>query len=236
MPDSPAAPENGSTELSAVLFGSIGAIADTSEIQREAFNEAFTEHGLDWSWDRDTYLAMLEQSGGKDRIAGYANSVGEKVDAKAIHNTKSEIFQRKLAGSGIEPREGVADTVREAKGKGVKVALVTTTSPANVSALMEALDPALEASDFDLVVDSSDVFEPKPAPAAYRFALTDLGAEAGDCVAIEDNLGGVQAASAAGVACVAFPNQNTAGHEFELADRRVERVDLGELEGLAAGR
>jgi hypothetical protein len=33
--------------MTTVLFDSIGSLADTSELQREAFNEAFRAHGLD---------------------------------------------------------------------------------------------------------------------------------------------------------------------------------------------
>ena len=218
--------------MTAILFGSISTIADTSELQRQAFNDAFEAHGLLWHWDRDDYLAMLEESGGQDRIARYAGSVGQEVDAGAIHRSKSELFQRGLAEAQPAPRPGVVETVREAKGKGVKVALVTTTSEANVASLIEALAPALQPTDFDLVVSASDVAESKPDPAAYRFALAGLGERAGDCVAIEDNLGGVQAAAAAGLHCVAFPNENTAGHDFDGADRRVEQVNLAELEHL----
>ena len=39
--------------MTAALFGSIGTVVDTSEIQRESFNRAFAEHGLSWSWGRD---------------------------------------------------------------------------------------------------------------------------------------------------------------------------------------
>jgi hypothetical protein len=55
--------------VSALLFGSISTVADTSELQRAAFNRAFAEHGLDWTWDRDDYRAMLATSGGRSRIA-----------------------------------------------------------------------------------------------------------------------------------------------------------------------
>ena len=65
--------------MSVILFGSISSIADTSELQRESFNEAFEKHGLDWRWDRDDYAAMLGKSGGKDRVAEYAASRGEDV-------------------------------------------------------------------------------------------------------------------------------------------------------------
>ncbi len=53
--------------MSAVLFGSIGTLAETSEIQRGAFNQAFRANGLDWHWERDEYVALLERSGGRDR-------------------------------------------------------------------------------------------------------------------------------------------------------------------------
>ncbi len=218
--------------MPAILFGSISTIADTSELQREAFNRAFEAHSLEWTWDRDEYRSLLTDSGGQDRIASYASSRGQDVDAAAIHASKSEFFQESLAEAGLEPRDGVVATVHEARDKGMKVALVTTTSADNVAALMTGLSPALGTGDFDLVVDSDSVERPKPAPDAYRFALEQLGEDAGACVAIEDNLGGVEAAEAAGLHCLAFPNANTAGHDFDAADARAEKVELGALEQL----
>jgi HAD superfamily hydrolase (TIGR01509 family) len=219
--------------MPALLLGSISTIADTSERQRQAFNQAFAEHGLDWHWGQDQYRAMLSHSGGQARIAGYAQSLGQAVDARAVHETKSRIFQRNLARGGLEPRPGVVDAVKSARDHGWKVGLVTTTSPANVSALLDALGPHLAASDFDVIVDATSVAEPKPDQAAYRFALQSLGLAPGECVAVEDNVGGFRAAVAAGVPCVAFPNENTAGEDFTGAERRVERLDPAELLALA---
>lgn len=216
--------------MSAVLFGSISTLADTSELQREAFNQAFEAHGLDWRWDRDAYVALLERSGGADRIAAYAESVGEDVDAAAIHRSKSELFQRSLAAARLPARPGVVETIAGAKDSGVKVALVTTTSAENVASLIAALDPAIAAADFDVIVDASKVEQPKPDKAAYAFALERLGEEAADCVAIEDNLDGVDAARAADLECVAFPNANTAGHRFDNAGRQVDRLVFAELQ------
>ena len=39
--------------MKAILFGSIGTLIETSDIQRESFNEAFKEAGLDWYWDEE---------------------------------------------------------------------------------------------------------------------------------------------------------------------------------------
>ncbi|NYJ75722.1 HAD family hydrolase [Allobranchiibius huperziae] len=222
--------------MSAVLFGSISTIADTSELQRQSFNKAFASHGLNWQWDRDDYLEMLGQNGGRDRIAQYAKERGETVDADAVHKTKSEIFQRDLASSDARPRAEVVQTIRDAKTTGYKVGLVTTTSRQNISALLDALNPDLTSDVFDVIVDATDVEEPKPSGAAYEFALAQLGENAAGCIAIEDNVGGVQAARAAGLTCVAFPNENTAKHDFGAAQRRVEQVRFEELESLIPSR
>ncbi|MEQ3554412.1 HAD-IA family hydrolase [Pseudonocardia nematodicida] len=215
--------------MSAILFGSISTLADTSELQRDAFNRAFEKHGLDWHWDRDTYLGMLESSGGADRIATQAERTGEDVDAAAVHATKSELFRQSLPGAGIGPRPGVLETIRAAKTDGVRLALVTTTSRDNVDALLTALAPDLDRDDFALVVDTSVVDTPKPDPAAYRYALDALGESPDACVAVEDNLGGVAAAVGAALRVVAFPNANTAGHDFAAATERVDRLDHGAL-------
>ena len=218
--------------MPAILFGSIGTIADTSELQRQAFNQAFKAHKLDWFWDREEYLAMLESSGGKQRIADYAASVGQTVDAQAIHRSKSEYFQKSLAEFQIQPRLGVVETIQGAKNNGLKVALVTTTSQANVSSLIEALRPEIQSTDFNLIVDASSVKSSKPDKAAYVFALEKLGEKSDSCVAIEDNLGGVEAATLADLSCVAFPNENTAHHDFAKAQLLVDRLVFADLQKL----
>jgi HAD superfamily hydrolase (TIGR01509 family) len=219
--------------MPALLLGSISTIADTSELQRQAFNQAFEAHGLDWRWDQDQYRAMLSKNGGQARIAEYARSQGQTVDAKAVHETKSRIFQSSLTSGEVTPRPGVVDSIKGAKSNGWKVGLVTTTSPGNVSALLGALSPHVKAEDFDIIVDASSVPQPKPDQAAYAFALENLREAPGDCIAVEDNVGGLQAAVAAGVTCVAFPNENTAADDFTGAKRRVERLDTADLLDLA---
>jgi HAD superfamily hydrolase (TIGR01509 family) len=219
--------------MPALLLGSISTVADTSELQRQAFNQAFAEHGLGWRWDRDDYRAMLAGNGGQSRITGYARSRGQDVDASAIHETKSKIFRDWLATAGLEPRPGVVATIRDAKSAGWKTGLITTTSRGNVTALLDALNPRIRAGDFDLITDVSDVGQPKPDPAVYLLALRTLGQAAGDCIAVEDNVGGVQAAVAAGLPCAAFPNQNTSQHDFTAATGLVSQLELADLRRVA---
>lgn len=209
--------------MTAILFGSISTLADTSEMQRDAFNRAFAEHGLDWQWGRDEYRRMLGGNGGANRIADYAAERGQEVDAAAVHATKSKLFQDSLANATLTARPGVRETIAAAKAARAKVAFITTTSPQNVAALLTAF-PDLVPGDFDLITDTSDGYPSKPDPAVYAAAVAALAQDPAECVAVEDNIGGVQSAVAAGLRCAAFPNENTVDQPFEDVGDGVEQV------------
>lgn len=211
--------------MTAVLFGSIGTVVDTSEIQRESFNRAFAAHGHSWSWGRDEYIDMLSTSGGADRIAAYARSRGETVDSAAVHASKSEIFQKVMDSADLTTRPGVAETIRRARRDGVKVGLVTTTSHDNVARMIAAVSD-VDLSDFDVVLSRSDVVQPKPDSEVYLAAVRRLDLSPSQCIAIEDNVDGVTAAIAAGLKCVAFPNQNTVSHDFDGAVFTTDVIDF----------
>ena len=91
----------------ALLFGSIGSIVETSEIQRKSFNKAFKEYGLDWNWTKREYLSLLNKSGGKDRISKYAKMKKIKVNSVYLRNLKTKIFNNYLKRNQLKLRSGV---------------------------------------------------------------------------------------------------------------------------------
>lgn len=215
--------------MPAIIFGSIGSVLETSELQRDSFNEAFEKHGLDWHWDQDTYRDLLAASGGRRRIEAFAAARGEPVDADAVHATKSQLFQERMQRGDLEPREGVRDVIGAARAAGLKIGFATTTTKENVRDVLASLGTA---ADFDVVLSADDVANPKPAPDAFRVAQERLGVRGG--VAIEDNVGGVEAARAAGLATIAFPGANTADHDYGAADHVMrDRLDAERIVALA---
>lgn len=220
--------------MRAIFFGSIGTVAETSELQRQAFNLAFKEHGLEWHWEREPYRKLLVFSGGEQRIEAWAASQRnpKAVDAHAIHLSKSEIYRRLLSQSGLQPRSGVQQTIRSARSNGVPVGLVSATSPENVDQLISALHPHVEKDDFALLTNSTLFTNRKPAPDAYAYALQTLGLQANECVAIEDNADGLASALAAGIQCIAFPGENTADHDYSGAQQIVDHVSFDALMAL----
>lgn len=94
---------------------------------------------------------------------------------------------------------GVLDFVRALAGRGIPTALVTSGDRAKVRSVASQI--ALEGL-FGTTVTVEDVQRGKPAPDAYRLAAARLGVQAERCIVFEDSRSGVQAAVAAGAACV----------------------------------
>ena len=56
----------------ALLFGSIGTLIESSNIQRNSFNEAFKEAGLDWYWDCLLYTSPSPRDKRQSRMPSSA--------------------------------------------------------------------------------------------------------------------------------------------------------------------
>lgn len=212
--------------VAAILFGSIGTLVETSGLQRKAFNEAFREAGLDWKWDRETYRTLLRKPGGLARIERYAAGRGQTVNAVAVHRRKTEIFDREIAEGSLDLRPGVAEVVAHARRLKIPLGFVTTTSRANVEAVLAATTGQLTEDMFAFIGNETMVIEQKPAPEIYRIALKRLRIAAAEAVAVEDTVACFQAARAAGVPTVAFPNENAEPEGYTGALAVTDRLEL----------
>ena len=206
----------------ALIFDVDGTLAETEELHRRAFNDAFCAAGLDWHWDADLYGDLLRVTGGKERMAHYATSAGEAVpDPVAIarlHRAKTDRFTELLAGGALSPRPGIPDLLARARDAKLRLAIATTTSRANVDALVPALFGHSAAELFEVIAAGDEVARKKPAPDVYLLALERLGLPAAACLAFEDSRNGVAAARAAGLAVIAAPARYTAGDDLSAAD------------------
>lgn len=209
--------------MNALLFGSIGTLADTSLLQLEGFNTAFREAGLDWHWNVEAYRRMLRQPGGKARIRCYAEAYGmpdiSEDQVEALHRRKTEFFNESIADGRARFRPGVVRLIQEARGAGqrVRVGLVTSTERETISNLLVMSEGLVGADDFDVIIDRSQVDDGKPAPDAYELALERLAVRADACLAIEDTPSCAGAARDAGIACLATPNSFHQGDDFGSA-------------------
>ena len=213
------------TKLEALLLDVDGTLADTEEVHRQAFNAAFKKAGLDWVWGQDLYHDLLSVTGGKERIRFYLDRDRPDVtlpdDAAdfiaQLHRSKTEFYVGSLAAGSVPLRPGVEQLIADAKAHDLRLAIVTTTSPENVTALFEHSFGDNVTAMFDVIAAGGVVPNKKPAADIYEHALAELGLAADQCIAIEDSENGLASALAAGVDTLITLNRYTDDHDFSGA-------------------
>ena len=208
-----------------VFFGSIGTIIETSELQRESFNEAFKEAGLDWYWDQEDYKSLLKQSGGTKRIEDFAEKNNTTVQAQKIRERKTEIFNQKLLTAKLMPREGIIDVIEFAKNNQLKLGFVTSTTKDNINSIFLALKNYFTKEDFDFVGNNTMVQNHKPHSDIYIEAIKRLNVEPKECIAIEDSRASALSAHNAKVSCIAFPGSFHEEDNFDFCSKIMLKLD-----------
>ena len=240
--------------LRAVIWDVDGTLAETErDGHRIAFNQAFERCGLAWRWDSPTYGRLLAVAGGYERLMSDLSRHDDAPTdpearaalARRLHDLKNAAYATLVAKGGIALRPGVRRLLDEGAAAGVMQAIATTTSRANVVALLAgALGPAWERR-FAAIVCAEDAPSKKPDPLVYRIALQRLGVDPSEAVAIEDSPNGVDAARAAGLAvlvtrsdyfrdadCAATATCDDLDSPLEGGGIRSPRVDIDGLRSL----
>ena len=243
MPESPPVIVQRMLPLHALIFDVDGTLADTErDGHRPAFNHAFADLGLDWHWDERLYGELLAITGGKERIRHYAAGQAPALAARPefdvlvrdLHAAKTRHYLRLVDSGSLPLRPGVAALIQHARQRGLRLAIATTTTPENVTALLHATLGPDAPGWFEVIGAGDIVANKKPAPDIYCWVLDRLALPADNCLAIEDSANGLDAARTAGLRCLVTPNDYTAGDDFSsawrvLADLR--EVDLDAIAG-----
>lgn len=218
--------------LRAVIWDVDGTIAETErDGHRVAFNRAFIELGLPWTWDVQTYGRLLGVAGGRERLLSWMEvapaappglAARERL-AEDLHLRKGRHYRSLVEQGAIEARPGVVALVEQIAASGTALAVASTTGRGNVNALFPRLFGAHWRDRFTVVVCAEDAPNKKPDPQAYQQALERLNVAAEDALAIEDSPAGLHAARAAGVGCLItrgsyFEHANFAGAVHVCAD------------------
>ncbi|MEJ2142354.1 MAG: HAD family hydrolase [Gammaproteobacteria bacterium] len=212
--------------LEALLFDVDGTLADTErDGHRVAFNMAFADAGLDWIWSEELYGKLLAVTGGKERIRHYLDNFNtefvrpDKLDEfiAGLHQSKTGFYTRLLSEGRIPLRPGIERLLIEARQAGLRLAIATTTTPANVHALLVNTLGEGSESWFEVIAAGDIVPAKKPAPDIYFSAMEKMNITADKCIAFEDSHNGILATSDAGLRTIITTNGYTHDDDFNGA-------------------
>jgi beta-phosphoglucomutase-like phosphatase (HAD superfamily) len=222
---------------SAFIFDVDGTLADTErDGHRVAFNQAFAETGLDWNWDEDTYGELLAVTRGKERMKYYVETYDKTERTRAdldelirsLHALKTEKYVALLESNSIPLRPGVARLLNEARDAQIRLAIATTTTPQNVTALLESALGRDSLDWFEVIGAGDIVAHKKPASDIYDYVLDKMGLDAAQCVAFEDSRNGILASLGARLDTIITYNGYTENDDFSGA--RMVLDQLGDSE------
>jgi HAD superfamily hydrolase (TIGR01509 family) len=208
----------------ALLFDFDGLILDTELASRAGWELLYSDHGHElpselWATVVGTTHAPF------DPMAHLEELVGEPLDRKALNERR---YTREIALIEAEElRPGIAEYFAVARERDLKRAIVSSSPRSWVDMHLERLE---EAVGWDAICTADrDPARAKPAPTLYLEALETLDVTANEAIAFEDSPNGVLAAKAAGIFCVAVPNEVTRDLGLEEAGADLVLNSLADL-------
>ena len=209
--------------IKAVLFDHDGTLVDSEPTHFRMWQEVLTPYGVALSEKqyRDNYAGVPTAANAVDMVSRFAIDEVPAVLADA-KNSATRTF---LSRTAFSLMPGVREVLPLFRSGGLRLAIVTGAGSNGVQATLRV--HALHEF-FETVVSGDDVKRSKPAPDCHLLAIERLGLRPSECIAIEDTEHGVNAATSAGIACLAVPTDMSKHHDFSKAT-----AVLGEL-GAAA--
>jgi HAD superfamily hydrolase (TIGR01509 family) len=189
--------------IRAFLFDFDGLILDTELASRAGWELLYRQQGHELP--RDLWATVVGTYGAWDPMEHLEELVGEPLEREAL-NVRRHAHEIALI-EAEELRPGIAEYLAAARQHGLKRAIVSSSNRRWVETHLERLE---EAVGWDAICTAEgDRDRAKPAPTLYLEALDALRVAASEAVAFEDSPNGVRAAKAAGIFCVAVPNEVT---------------------------
>ncbi|MBA4386775.1 MAG: hypothetical protein C0404_02270 [Verrucomicrobia bacterium] len=196
--------------ITAVIFDLDGLLSDTEKLHRRAYREVLWEIGAELS--DETYAEHWIRLG-----KGIGDFIAERklaVSPDLIRARKSEKYNE-LVAKYAEPMPGAVELLKLLHGRKT-IALASSSYRDSVEAVLGALGIA---HFFQATVSGSEVELKKPHPDIFLLAARMINTSPANCVVLEDAEKGVIAAVAAGMKCIAVPNEHTRPHDFSKATR-----------------
>jgi putative hydrolase of the HAD superfamily len=196
--------------LTTPLLGSFAAFQDETGISPESLGKAM--HRIA---EREGEYPLFELERGRISEADFLDAVRRELANDLGHMPELHRF-RDIYFEALEPNEPMIELMRELRGRGYRMALLTN-NVREWEPLWRGMLPVDEI--FEVIVDSAFVGSRKPEPEIYELTLERIGGGIGatECLFVDDVEDNVNAARELGMTVVHFQASDQAIAEIKGA-------------------
>ena len=179
--------------IKAILFDMDGVLIDAKDWHYESLNRALEHFG--YTISRESHLSTFDGLPTRQKLRMLSTARDLPVGLHGFLNTLKQSYTLEVSYQLCKPSFNHQYALSRLKSDGYKIAVCSNSVRQSIEAMMKlsALDPYL-----DLVISNEDVVNGKPNPEMYLSAMERLNVTPAECLILEDNEHGIQAAKASG--------------------------------------
>lgn len=201
-------------ESRAFIFDMDGTLVDNMRFHTEAWRTLIEENG--YEFNERKFLVETAGQTNREIIPSVFGAVSnERLSELAVR--KEELY-REVYIHHRKPVDGLVEFLDASRDLGIKMAVSTAASPANMAFILDGLELR---KYFGAITTAADVKRGKPDPEIFLISAANVGVEPGNSIVFEDAFFGFEAAKRAGMKAIGITTVNSF-EEIMEADGVVE--------------
>jgi HAD superfamily hydrolase (TIGR01509 family) len=170
-----------------------GVLIDAKEWHYEALNRALAVYGFGIS--RHDHLATYDGLPTNTKLEILSREQGLPRSLHGVINRLKQEYTLEIVNQRCRPVPIHTYALSRLRNEGYVLGLASNAVRRSVELMMDRADLR---QYFDFMLSNQDVSRPKPEPEIYITAMARADAQPDECVVVEDNQHGIQAALSAG--------------------------------------
>lgn len=179
--------------IKAIIFDMDGVLVAAKDWHFEALNLALALFDCEIPYDE--HLSRYDGLTTRKKLEMLTVEKKLPITAHDIIHKRKQEYTMQIIRDKCKPYPMHQETLFMLKNKGYQLALAS-------NSIRNTIDLILEKTQLrnylEEIISASDVIRPKPYPDIYQKVITKLKRLPNECLVIEDNINGVQAAEGAG--------------------------------------
>jgi len=195
--------------VKAVIFDLDGTVLDTEKLLVKYWCMSANEFGFPMEREHALQLRSLARKYAEPLLKEW---FGNDCDYMTLRNRRMELMTEHINKYGLETKQGIKELLIYLGENGYKRAVATATDLNRAGGYLK--DVGLY-DYFDCIISAHQVENGKPKPDVYLYAVSKLGLNPDECIAVEDSPNGVISASDAGCLTIMVPDLTEPDEELK---------------------